>query len=336
MKTLSLCSVLALIATPLAAQDTHDWRVQSLWSAGTVNQQSFEDFAKNVATMTDGRVAITPLPVGAVVGYTETLDAVEAGILQAQHSGGSYFAGREPAFAFTAEFGGVFQNTDQVEMWFYYGGGLELVREVYEKFNMYYVGPVCFGTESVPSKREVRTLADLDGLKMRVPEGLQSEVFSRLGVAVTALPGSEVYTALERGVIDATDWGTLSMNQDLGFHDIAPYAIYPGFHSISCNDFAVNLDAWNALDDDLKALVTTAVRDWSRDSVQRVMLNDASAGEAAEASGATLVDLPQEERLKYLELAREVREEFASRNDLAERIHTSLYDFADTLGLSQE
>ena len=116
---------------------------------------------------------------------------------------------------------GGFETPYQMQMWFEYGGGLELARDIYKRFNIQYVGPVWWGVESVPAKKPAATLADFKGVKMRVPEGLGADIWRRAGVGVVTLPGSEVYTALERGVIEATDWGTLGMNNDLGYHKIA-------------------------------------------------------------------------------------------------------------------
>ncbi len=201
--------------------------MQSLWQAGSVNQKIFEEWCKKVQAMTNGRIEIQPLPVGAIVAYTETLDAMTNGVLDSHHSGAPYASGKEPALALIGDLNGGFENPYQMQMWFEYGGGLELAREIYKRFNVYYVSPVWWGVESVPAKKPLRTLADFKGVKMRVPEGLGADIWRRAGVGVVTLPGSEVYTALERGVIEATDWGTLGMNNDLGYHRIAKYPVAP-------------------------------------------------------------------------------------------------------------
>ena len=94
------------------------------------------------------------------------------------------------------------------------------------------------------------------------------------------LPGSEVYTALERGVIEATDWGTLGMNNDLGYHKIARFPLHPGFHSMPAAEVAVNMVRWNALSPDLKVFMEMAVRDFAREMVQRIALEDLKARRA--------------------------------------------------------
>ena len=115
--------------TPAEAQAKWTWKAQSLWQPGTVNQKAFERFADNVKQMSNGRLVIKTFPVKAVVGHTETLEAVGAGILDAQHSGGAYFAGKEPALQICTELNGAFENTYQAQLWFEYGGGTKLCRE---------------------------------------------------------------------------------------------------------------------------------------------------------------------------------------------------------------
>jgi TRAP-type mannitol/chloroaromatic compound transport system substrate-binding protein len=218
-------------------------------------------------------------------------------------------------------------------MWFEYGGGIELAREIYKRFNTQYVGPVWWGVESVPARKPLRTLADFKGIKMRVPEGLGAEIWRRAGVGVVTLPGSEVYTALERGVIEATDWGTLGMNNDLGYHKIAKYPMYPGFHSMPCAEVAVNMAKWNALSPDLKALMEVAVRDFARDMVQRISLEDMKAAEQAKAAGIELVNWSPEERLKFRQLAEQSWADWAKKSPTAKKVYDSQLAFLKKLQL---
>lgn len=329
--------VLALAVSAMAASSAiaadFTWKMQSIWNPGTVNQAAFERFAQNVRDMTGGRIEIETLPVGAVVGYTETLDAVATGILQGQHTSPSYFVGKEPALQICNELSGAFESPYQAQLWFEYGGGTELCREVYAQFNMYYVGPVWFGQESLPAKRPIRTIGEVAGIKIRSPEGMPAAIWRRLGAGVVTLPGSEVYSALEQGLIDAADWGTLSMNQDLGFHRVAPFPLYPGFHSMPAADLAVNLDAWNALPDDLKAIVETATKEFSRDMVQSIEMNDRGAIAAAVAGGADLISWSGEDRDEFRRVARIEWEAFAEKSPLARKLIDSQVAFLNQLGL---
>jgi TRAP-type mannitol/chloroaromatic compound transport system substrate-binding protein len=334
-RTLGGVAAAAALAAPAIAraQTAHKWKMQSLWQAGSINQKIFEDWCKRVKEVTNGRLEIEPIAVGTVVAYSETLDAMQNGILDAHHSGGPYFAGKEPALALIGDLGGAYENPYQQQMWFEYAGGLDLAREAYRKFDVYYVGPVWWGVESIPAKRPLRTLADFKGVKFRSPEGLLADVWKRAGVGVVTLPGSEVYTALERGVIEATDWGTLGMNNDLGYHKIARYPLYPGFHSMPSAEVAVNMAKWNALSPDLKAMVQMAVRDFAREMVQRIALEDLKVQEQAKEQGFEPVNWSAEERRNFRKVAQDAWADWAKKSPLAQKVYDSEVAFLKRLQL---
>ena len=309
------------------------WKAQSLWQAGTLPHQIFEEFAQRVTQRSDGRLTIEPLAVGAVVSSTESLDAVSAGILQAHHSGPAYFTGKDAAFALLSDPQGGFETPEQMRQWMDNGGGLELARELYARYNVFFVGGVWYGAESLVSKKPIRKLADFKGVKLRAPQGIGQDIFQILGAAPVNLPGSEVYTALERGVVDASDWGTLSMNQDLGYHKLAPYPIYPGYHSMPMADFAVNINSWNALADDLKALVEEEVGIFATEMIQRNRAADEAIVAQADEFGFEVVDLPAAERRKFRQIAQGVWQQYAARSPMAQRIYDSQVAFLKQIGL---
>lgn len=324
----------AIAAVPRPARaDTRTWKMQSLWQAGAINQKIFDAFATRVGAVTGGRIEITPLPVGSIVAYNETLDAVANGIIEGQHGGTTYFAGRDAAFALIGDLNGGFETPWQMQMWYEYGGGLEVTRELYAEFGLYFVGPVWWGVESIPSKNPLNGIDDLKGVKIRAPEGIGAQIFQEIGANVVTLAGSEVYTALERGVIDATDWGTVSMNADLGYQKIAKYALYPGVHSMPAADVAVNLDEWNSLPDDLKAAVEMATRDFARDMVERIALLDLQAAKSLREQGITLINWSPEERKKFRQVAQGVWAEWADKSALAKKAYDSEVAFLQKLGL---
>jgi len=325
--------VAVLSGGPAHADAEFRWKMQSLWQAGTINQQVFEAFCERVAEVTGGRLVIEPLPVGSIVAYNETLDAVTAGILDGQHGGSGYFAGKDAAFGILGDLNGGYEHVRQLHMWLNYGGGIELARELFAQYDIYYVGGVSWGAESIPAKKPIRTLEDFKGVKLRAPEGMSQDIFQRIGAAPVNIPGAEVYTALERGVVEAADWGTLGMNDDLGYHAIAPYPLYPGFHSAPMADVAVNMDRWNELPDDVKALVEMAVRDFSRDMVEKIALQDAQVAAHAAENGVELINWSSAERRKYREVAAEVWAEYAARSPMAQRIYDSHIAFLTRLGL---
>lgn len=310
-----------------------EWKAQSLWQAGTLPHQIFEEFAQRVGERSGGRLKIEALAVNSIVSSTESLDAVGADILQAQQSGPAYFTGKDAAFALLSDPQGGFENPEQMRQWMETGGGMDLARELYARYKVHFVGGVWYGMESLVSKKPIRKLADFKGVKIRAPQGLGQDIFLRLGAAPVNLPGSEVYTALERGVVDASDWGTLSMNQELGYHKLAPYPIYPGYHSMPMADFAVNMNRWNALPDDLKILVEDEVRQFTDEMIERNRAADEKVLAQADKLGFEAIDLPAEERRKFREIAREVWSEYADRSPMAKRIYESQVAFLQKLNL---
>ena len=237
------------------------------------------------------------------------------------------------AWRLLGDLNGGFENPYQMQMWFEYGGGIELAREIYKRFNTYYVGPVWWGVESVPAKKPLRTLADFKGVKMRVPEGLGAEIWRRAGVGVVTLPGSEVYTALERGVIEATDWGTLGMNNDLGYHKIAKYPLSSGLPfdavrggrgehgQVECA-VAGSQGAHGGCRPRLRARHGPAHRAGGHEG-----------GRAGQGGGLRARHWSPEERLKFRQLAEQSWADWAKKSPTAKKVYDSQIAFLKKLQL---
>jgi TRAP-type mannitol/chloroaromatic compound transport system substrate-binding protein len=309
------------------------WRCQTLWAANSINMKIFSAWADRVRAMSGGRLDIEALPDATVVKAPEMYNAVRNGVLDCQNGGGTWSANLDVAFSLFGDMAGAYERPEQMQIWYEYRGGKEIARELYGKYNTMHVGLVWHGVESIPLKKPVRNIADLKGLKMRSPPGPVSAILSKFGGAPVTMNGSEVYSALERGVLDATDWGTLSMNDDLGFHKIAPYAIYPGFHSMPATDIVVNMAKWNALPADLKALVEVSVRDFARDMAQQLVLADEKVAKEASKKGLELINWSAEDRKKFRVAAVEAWEELAQKTPLARKVVDSQVNFLKELRL---
>lgn len=315
------------------AQDSHTMRIQTLWQPGTANQAAFERFAQDVEERTDGTVKIQAFSSGAIVGTNEMLDAVGRGLLDGMHSAVSYWTGYEPAFAALGDLTAAYNTPEQGAAYFYEHGGLELLREAYEPFGVYPVGVVWWGVESIPTAAEITDIQGLEGVKIRLPQGMSSDIFSELGAVPINLPGSEVFSAIDNGTIDATDWGTLSMNAELGFHDVVKYAIYPGIHSMPVGDVTISLDAWNALSSDQQAALEEAVRAFNEDMVDSLDALDVEAAEGLEEEGVTLVAWDDEARAALRDVARGVWEEYADKSELSRRVIDSQIEYLRSQGI---
>ena len=304
--TSAVAGAAALAGAPalVRAQQATTWRCQSMWSAAELSYKCFEDFCERVKTDSNGRLVIQPFAAGAVTGVFESLDAVTAGVLQAHSSWPGYWTGKDAGLAVISDFVFGYQHPWQAEAWFYHRGGLQMLRTAYAKYNVYPVGVSWWGVESVVSKKPLTKMEDFKGVKFRSPQGMTAEILTKLGASIVVLPGGEVYSALDKGVVDAADWATLSMNQRMGFHEVAKYPTKL-FHSMPVQEFSVNMDAWKKLPDDLKALLSTATREWTWDQIQRIAVDDVRVAKELAAKGVVAATWPDAEQAKIRALARE-------------------------------
>ena len=213
------------------------------------------NIADRVAKASNGRLKINVYAAGELVPAFEVFDAVSRGAVECGHGAAYYHKGKLDAAQFftSIPFG---LNYVELNGWLYYGGGLELWRELYEPFDLV---PFPAGNTGVQMggwfNREINSVDDLKGLKMRIP-GLGGEVLRRAGGTPVTLPGSEIFTSLQTGAIDATEWVGPYNDLSFGLHKAARYYYYPGWQEPGPTlEFIVNRNAWDALPDDLQAIV---------------------------------------------------------------------------------
>jgi TRAP-type mannitol/chloroaromatic compound transport system substrate-binding protein len=304
------------------AQQVTRWRCQSMWSGAELTYKAFQDFCERVTVNTGGRLVIEPFAAGAVTGAFETLDAVTAGVLQAHSSWPGYFSGKDAGLAVISDFVFGYQHPHQAEAWFQHRGGLQMLREAYAKYNIYPVGVSWWGVETMVSKRPVLKLEDFKGIKIRSPQGMTAEILTKLGASIVVLPGGEVFSALDKGVVDAADWGTLSMNERMGFHAVAKHPTKL-FHSMPVQEFSVNMVAWKALPDDIKAVLHSMAREWTWDQVQRVAVDDIRVGKELATKNIKTDSWDDELMKKMRELAMKTWEDWSKKTPLAKQAYDS-------------
>jgi TRAP-type mannitol/chloroaromatic compound transport system substrate-binding protein len=216
--------------------------------------------SETVSAMTEGNFTIEVYEAGELVPGLQVLDAAQKGSCEVGHTAGYYYVGKDPALAFDTcmPFG---LSSRQQTAWLYEGGGLELVREVYADFSV--ISFPCGNTGAQMGgwfRKPMRSAADLKGLKMRIP-GLGGRVMDALGVNVQNIAGGDIYPALERGVIDATDWVGPYDDEMLGFYQVAKIYHYPGWWEPGPSlSFVVNQDAWASLSKSYQAVFEAASR----------------------------------------------------------------------------
>ncbi|MCC7274254.1 MAG: TRAP transporter substrate-binding protein DctP [Alphaproteobacteria bacterium] len=322
-------AVVCGIAFAGAAEAQQKWKAQGLYGPNTVVHKEFQKFTERVKQVTRGALEIEALPVATIVPQAEALDAIKAGLLDAAAGTMAYQGGKEAAAAFWDLAGG-YDNPLHLIMWYRQGGGHEIMNKIAAKWDAVFLGPIILGLESIPSKKPIRSVADFKGVKMRSPDGIPAEIFAKLGASVSVMPGTEVYTALDTGKIEATDWGTLSVNDEAGYNRIAPYAIYPGIHSLNAMDFVIRRSKWNALSAENKAAVTAAVDEWSL--ATWISQEQADRLAAAKRSPDTLVAWGEKEKAELRAVAAGVWEGWAKKSPLAKEIYESQVKFLKSIG----
>ncbi|MCK9214307.1 MAG: TRAP transporter substrate-binding protein DctP [Rhodoferax sp.] len=241
---------------------TFTWKMTSAYPKGSPfyfdGPGSATDLAKRIKEMSDGRLNIQVFGAGELIPAFEGFDAVRAGTVEMNHANSYFWTGKTfAAQYFTAvPFGMNFQGMNG---WLYDGGGIDLWNEVYAPFGM--VAMPCGNTGVQMTgwfKKEIKTVADLKGLKMRIP-GLAGKVYANLGVDVKVLPGGEIFPALERGVIDAAEFVGPFQDRRLGLHKAAKFYYTTGWHeSATVSELLINKVAWQTLPKDLQAIVQNA------------------------------------------------------------------------------
>lgn len=324
---------LALATLPATAQE-FSFKFQSSDPAGNPNFELQQGWTETLAEKTGGRVKIELLPVGSVVEHNETQDAIAAGILDGHITDTSYFAGKDPAFSLVANPVGAWSDPQQMFDFMNKGGGKELMNELVEPYGLHFIGATTPGLEAFVSKVPLDGVDDLKGLKMRAPEGLVQQVFAAAGAAPVNLPGSEVFTSLDKGVIDAADYTVFSTNHAQGLNKIAPHPIYPGFHSMPLVEISMNKDKWDALPDDIKAAFEETVAEFARHQVSVLAERDLAAVEEAKAGGEiTIHNWSDDERAKFRTIATGEWEKVAAKSDNARKVYDTLTAYLKQNGL---
>jgi TRAP-type mannitol/chloroaromatic compound transport system substrate-binding protein len=283
--------------------------------------------------MTNGRLDIELYGVGTLVKHSEQLEAIGAGAYEAGFNSTAYFTSLDPGFAPAFTLPGLWENPRHMGIWYQYFGGKELLRDAYAEYNVYLVTPTIHTGEPIHSKVALRTIDDFKGLKIRTLPGLTTDLFKLLGAEPIALPGSEVYSALDTGVVDAAEWVTIAENYDVGLHEVAPYILYPSFHTpAGVADFSFNMDVWNELSDADRAAVE-AVGAWialhydygpEAEGYGKLQKMLDYGVERTQLSDATMAEIKQ--------MAVQVAEAYKTKSPLADAIITSQLDYLRLTG----
>ncbi|OGR14833.1 MAG: ABC transporter substrate-binding protein [Desulfobacula sp. GWF2_41_7] len=324
----------AVNAPIVRAQKKYEFKMVTTWPAKfPILQLGLEDFAKRVETATEGRIKIQVYAAGELVPAMQTFQAVSDGIVEMGSGAAYYWAGKARAAQwFTAVPFGL--NAQGMNAWIYSGGGLKLWEEVYAPFDLV---PRPIGNTGVQMggwfNKKIDTMADFKGLKMRIP-GLGGKVLAKAGGTVTLTPGGEIFTNLERGVIDASEWVGPFHDFRFGLHKAAKYYYYPGWHEPgSTLEIIYNKKIYDSLPENLKAILDACAAQTNTWALSEF---EAANGEYLEKILATgeneVLGFPEAVMKELRELAKQVLEEEASQDPLSRKVHDAFKSFQKRIG----
>jgi TRAP-type mannitol/chloroaromatic compound transport system substrate-binding protein len=252
----------------VSAQGASTMRWQSTWPSKDIFHEYALDFAKKVNDMTGGDLKIEVLPAGAVVPAFQLLDAVSKGVLDGGHGVLVYHYGKQTALALWGSGPGWAMDANMLLSWHKYGGGKELLNELYSSVG---ANVVSFPYGPMPTqplgwfKKPITKPEDMKGLKYRTV-GISIDVFTGMGLAVNALPGGEIVGAMDRGLLDAAEFNNASSDRALGFADVSKVCMLQSYHQ-NAEQFEItfNKDKYNALPEKIRAIIANAVEAASQD-----------------------------------------------------------------------
>jgi TRAP-type C4-dicarboxylate transport system substrate-binding protein len=221
----------------------------------------------------------------------------------------------------------------QLYAWFYFGGGKELSEALYEPYGMEVIGWWIDSMESLSSTKPLAGPDDLKNWKFRSPPGLETEIFDNLGASPVVMDFTEVFTALETGIIDGADASSLPDNIGLGLLDIAKHATYPGFHSMPADHLAIRKDVWDGLPEDIQRIFEVGMQKLAFQTALMFEVENANAAAGVAENGVTLYDWSAEGRAEFRSAALEAWETWADRTPEAREIVDSHYAFMNLRGL---
>lgn len=325
----------AMMATTAFAETVI--RVQSVIPAQADEVTMLKDFAEDVAALTNGSLKIEVLPAGAVVGVSETLDAVDSGLIEGGFAWTHYWSGKHPAaMLFGSPVAGAGVGIDNIAFvsWFQYGGGKELYDELWDKMGMNVkgfmlqpVGPEALGWFKEP----INSMEDFRKYRFRTPPGIPGQTYKDIGVASVAMGGGDILPALEKGTIDAAEWCCPKPDSVFGFQKVLKHYYLQGLHQVVVNaDLYINGDVYNGLTDlEKKALEVAANASLSKAMSYRIYENGKALKDLTENHGVILHDTPADYFSQYMEAAKASLEKNAAEDEFFAKVWNSQKAFAE-------
>ena len=312
-KLAAAACVAAISATGVVAEGhATNLRIQTHFSPETLSGKLAAQYVENIQAMSNGEISVEMFYSSSVVKSVETFDAAATGILDCDMTGGAYQTGKNPAFQFAGDLMGGYSNPYQQMSWLLHGGGREALNDLYNGYDMEFVGWWIPGPESLSSTKPIRNVADFKDWKFRSPPGLATKVFAALGASPIVMDFNEIFTALETGIIDGADAANLTNNIGLGLYDIAKHTNFPGFHSMPADHLSCNKAVWDDMPAHHKAIMTVAMDSLALHNATINEVQNAKNAKMLREKGVNLYEWSPEELGKFRDAVKIGWTEFAT------------------------
>ncbi len=309
-------------------------RMQTAWNAGDFAYSGVVRFCREVGEITNGRLIIEAFPADSIVRTFEMFDAVKEGVLDAMHCFDAYWPGKAPACAFLSSYPFGMDQPAQWETWYESLGGKQIAREAYGQHNMYYLGPIQQDDSLIHSRIPIRSFEDFKGKRIRLPAGMPADIHKAAGVVTLLLPRTEVYPALEAGIIDAADYLGAAANYAAGLGEICKYIIMgppsmPCFHQpVDLMSIEVNTGTWKKIPSELQRLFEIAVKNHSWEQYASIQRADVDAFEKFQKDQKVeAIRLKEEDISNFRRLAPKLWVEWAKKHPLAMKAFKSQFEY---------
>ena len=323
------------LAAPAAiAQTKTVWRMQTHWPTGNwYYEDVFVKFCNRITAATGGELTVEPHAPESLVPTGEVLNAVRRGLLESAFIYPAYWIGRVPAAGHLNGHIGVWDRHEEQDIFYYEMGGLDIIREAYAEQGVYQVGPVSYSGLTLWGNRPLRTTADFAGWPVR-STGAAGLVLAKMGASPVAIPGGELYQALQSGVVDGAQWGSTSTAWGMNFQEVCKYIMEPDLLGHLNGEVMVGLDAWNAVGDDIRAVVSEIVRATSAEAAAHFLYRDLTfKQEFVNARGGELVTIDDDALAALRTASLAVVDDFSAQDPTyCGRLGEMLHEFLRTTG----
>jgi len=322
--------LLSLNITGFGQEKVIKWRLQSMHAAGDYGFQAAKEFAKLVNEASGGRMNVTAFTAGAITPAGKEFEGAISGSVEAAHVSSGWAIGYVPAGVFyTSCVGGLTGN--QMMMWLDYEG-VKMAKELYEPVGLEFVGQLTVHPAEVWAHSTVplNSVEDIKGLKIRCGTTALNSIFEKMGASPVFLPGGEIYESAQRGIIDAFEYITPSLNWGMGFQEVTDYMyLSPSRSPSDAQSLFVNKAKWDELPDDLKLIVELAAHKVSRKFFTDEVLMDSEAIEKFREYGTVVEKIPADIEALLYEKAIEYYKEQSAIDPNYERIYNATLQFAE-------